>query len=283
MSLYESLGWSDFFSVGSLIDTKSIQTSGKSEIDSRAPFSWTWNVFGAGQGTLDVEMKYDISQLIGDMYNQIGIKDPMTKVNFGYNFGTEKYYKEVWLCPHFGMKYNGSLSGDCFESAELFTSVSKAIGTSTIDVGLVAPIKKDFMAGSMLDLKIGATTCPGYIAAKIALDNMEKPNVKIGLEDEKLALVLEHVQRKDWKFNFAKMVNSDTTVGFETNLTTHSLIASKNTDDCSIKFKINNEDKFLVAVSKSYPSFTANVELQGDDFIKKNGSLKFGYGLNFSL
>ena len=58
MSLYESLGWTDFFSVGSLIDSKSIQASGKSEIDSRAPFSWTWNVFGANQGTLDVEMKY---------------------------------------------------------------------------------------------------------------------------------------------------------------------------------------------------------------------------------
>ena len=35
----------------------------------------------------------------------------------------------------------------------------------------------------------------------------EKPNVKIGLEDEKLAMTLEHVERKDWKFNFAKMVN----------------------------------------------------------------------------
>ena len=58
MSLYESLGWNDFFSVGSLIDSKSIQASGKSEIDSQAPFSWTWNVFGANQGTLDVEMKY---------------------------------------------------------------------------------------------------------------------------------------------------------------------------------------------------------------------------------
>ena len=34
----------------------------------------------------------------------------------------------------------------------------------------------------------------------------EKPNVKIGVEDEKLAVVLEHVERKDWKFNFAKMV-----------------------------------------------------------------------------
>jgi len=79
------------------------------------------------------------------------------------------------------------------------------------------------------------------------------------------------------------MVNSDTTVGFETDLNTHSLTASKQTDDCSLKFKINNEDKFLLAISKSYPSFTANVEVQGDDFIKKNGSLKFGYGLNFSL
>ena len=34
----------------------------------------------------------------------------------------------------------------------------------------------------------------------------EKPNVKIGIEDEKLAMALEHVERKDWKFNFAKTV-----------------------------------------------------------------------------
>ena len=58
MSLYESLGWNDFFSVGSLIDSKSIQASGKSEINPQSPFSWTWNVFGANQSTLDVEMKY---------------------------------------------------------------------------------------------------------------------------------------------------------------------------------------------------------------------------------
>ena len=151
------------------------------------------------------------------------MKDPMTKVNFSYNFGTEKYSKEVWLCSHLGTRTNGSLSGDYLESAELLASVSETIGTSTIDVGLVAPIKKDFMSGSMIDLKIGATTCPGYIATQIALDNMvrhhwkillnykgfiqEKPNVKIGLEDEKLAMALEHVERKDWKFNFAKMVN----------------------------------------------------------------------------
>ena len=118
----------------------------------------------------------------------------MTKVNFSYNFGTEKYSKEVWLCSHLGTRTNGSLSGDYLESAELLASVSETIGTSTIDVGLVAPIKKDFMSGSMIDLKIGATTCPGYIATQIALDNMvrslrqitdhewliqEKPNVKI--------------------------------------------------------------------------------------------------------
>jgi len=283
MSLYESLGWNDFFSVGSLIDSKSIQASGKSEINPQSPFSWTWNVFGANQSTLDVEMKYDISQLIGDMYTQIGMKDPMTKVNFSYNFGTEKYSKEVWLCSHFGTRYNGSINGDYIESAEVLASVSETIGTTTIDVGLVAPIKKDFLSGSMIDMKIGATTWPGYIATQVALNNIEKPNVKIGVEDEKLAVVLEHVERKDWKFNFAKIVNSDTTVGFETDLNTHSLTASKQTDDCSLKFKINNEDKFLLAISKSYPSFTANVEVQGDDFIKKNGSLKFGYGLNFSL
>ena len=34
----------------------------------------------------------------------------------------------------------------------------------------------------------------------------EKPNVKIGIEDEKLAMALELVERKDWKFNFAKTV-----------------------------------------------------------------------------
>ena len=100
------------------------------------------------------------------------MKDPMTKVNFSYNFGTEKYSKEVWLCSHLGTRTNGSLSGDYLESAELLASVSETIGTSTIDVGLVAPIKKDFMSGSMIDLKIGATTCPGYIATQIALDNL---------------------------------------------------------------------------------------------------------------
>ena len=31
--------------------------------------------------------------------------------------------------------------------------------------------------------------------------------MKIGVEDEKLAVVLEHIERKDWKFNFAKMVS----------------------------------------------------------------------------
>ena len=113
------------------------------------------------------------------MYTQIGMKDPMTKVNFSYNFGTEKYSKEIWLCSHLGTRTNGSLSGDYLESAELLASVSETIGTSTIDVGLVAPIKKDFMSGSMIDLKIGATTCPGYIATQIALDNMVSLHWKI--------------------------------------------------------------------------------------------------------
>ena len=106
------------------------------------------------------------------MYTQIGMKDPMTRVNFSYNFGTEKYSKEVWFCSHFGTRYNGSVNGDYLDSAELLASISETIGTSTIDVGLVTPIKKDFMSGSMVDLKVGATTCPGYIATQIALDNM---------------------------------------------------------------------------------------------------------------
>jgi len=283
MSVYESLGWNDFFSIGSLIDNKTIQASGKSEVNKQSPFSWTWNAFGANQGTLDVEMKYDISQLIGDLHTQIGMKDPMTKVNFNYNFGTEAYSKEVWLCSHLGTRYNGSVNGNYIESAELLASISETIGMSTIDVGLVAPIKKDFMAGTIIDLKIGGKDHPGYIATQIALNNLEKPNVKIGLEEDKLAMVLENTERKNWKFNFAKSVNLDTTVGFETDLTTHSLLASKESEDCSLKFKINNEDKFIFAISKSYPSFTANIEVQGDDFVKKNGSLKFGYGLNFNL
>ena len=106
------------------------------------------------------------------MYTQIGMKDPMTKVNFSYNFGTEKYSKEVWLCSHFGTRYNGSLNGDYLESAEVLASVSETIGTTTVDVGLVAPIKKEFMSGSMIDFKIGATTCPGYIATQVALNNI---------------------------------------------------------------------------------------------------------------
>merc|ERR1712046_432214 len=99
----------------------------------------------------------------------------------------------------------------------------------------------------MGELKIGGKDHPGYIATQIALNNLE------------------------------------TTVGFETDLTTHALLASKESEDCSLKFKINNEDKFIFAISKSYPSFTANIEVQGDDFVTKNGSLKFGYGLNFNL
>ena len=106
------------------------------------------------------------------MYTQIGMKDPMTKVNFSYNFATEKYSKEVWLCSHFGTRYNGSLNGNYLESAEVLASVSETIGTTTVDVGLVAPIKKDFMSGSMIDFKIGATTCPGYIATQVALNNI---------------------------------------------------------------------------------------------------------------
>lgn len=70
------------------------------------------------------------------------------------------------------------------------------------------------------------------------------------MEEDKLAMVLENTERKNWKFNFAKSVNLDTTVGFETDLTTHSLLASKESEDCSLKFKINNEDKFIFAISK---------------------------------
>ena len=47
--LYESLGWSDFFSVGGLVDNTNIQASGKSELNPQSPFSWTWNAFGANQ------------------------------------------------------------------------------------------------------------------------------------------------------------------------------------------------------------------------------------------
>jgi len=281
--LYESLGSSDFFSVGGLVDNTNIQASGKSELNPQSPFSWTWNAFGANQGILDVEMNYDMSQLIGDLHSKIGIRDPMARVNLNYNFGTEAYSKEVWYCSHFGTRHSGSTNGNYLESHEVLASVSKTIGASTIDINMVAPIKKDFMVGSKIDFKIGAKDQMGYIATQIALDNMENPNVKIGLEDEKLSVALEHIERKDWNFSFAKMVNPNSTVGFETNLTTHSVVASKESAECSMKFKINNEDKFVLAVTKSYPSFTANIEVQGDEFLKKNGSLKFGYGLNFNL
>ena len=64
------------------------------------------------------------------------------------------------------------MNGTWYQSAEMLASMSETIGASTVDIGLVAPIKKDFMVGSKIDLKIGSKDHAGYIATQIALDNM---------------------------------------------------------------------------------------------------------------
>lgn len=289
--LYDSLGWNDFFAAGSLIGSKNISASGKSDVDEKTPFSWNWNVFGSAQGVLDVQMKYDISQLIGNSYKTIGLADPMTKVNFSYNFGTNTYSKDVWLCPRFALRSNGGLNGNYLDSVEIFGTLSQNIGSAKVeaDYSVSAPLKTacpmQIMSGAKFDLKLAQHS--GYVAARVALDNLEKSDLKVGVEDEKMTVALEHKELKEWNFSIAKMVNSNTRVGFESDLTSqiHSIVASQDKDDSSLKLKLSNKDKILFTISKNWPSFSADIEMEAEDFISKSGacSVKFGYGLNFNL